>query len=680
MDEKGNVLATGQTDRRRGRYRLRVGEEERYLVHFTSAVEHSGGILAPAHIPRTETLQGGRDTLRADAVMQPGGALLLCAPDRNGRALSRLELEERQLMTTDLQGLPALSVLSECSQGEDREVPAIIIPVEAGVGIALVWEIEGFGAVLLTADNEGQGYVVIRPGDLSALDLNEELLKSQIHRLDWNLRAATRHGLSVPAEAERRLGEGRALYRASSGETDPAVRGRLLDRATGEALLGLEGLEIDLARQNIERYRKSPVRLRVVDREGKGLPGLEVAARQVSHDFAFGVIIMPDYERIIHDLERGRPGEFYDFDRRTYELLKDAGVNTASVMVSQGFSEPDSTLQYYANYYGLEELNRMGYRLVGRELIYHAEADFTFPPYLRDLTFPELVENQRQHVTRVVRRYQHIIKHWGVTAEANWYIALPWATLNLSLDQTIEITRVGIQAIREIDPGAEIRINVSDPATRDYYPALDPSLCQAYGEGFIHPYAYLERLETANLDYDVLSLQLYTGAHVGNGYFCPALDLATISAWLDRFAAFGRKIQLDTGVNHSWDPEWPRTYWHRPWDEETQAEFLRAFYTIAFGKPYVCEIAWFGIRDTVNLFQYAILNPDHTPKPAYLALKDVIRSWTTTATGETDLHGEFRFAGFAGTYELAVRGGGAATTTSIHIAEGMENRVEVAMA
>jgi hypothetical protein len=678
MDEKGNVLGTVETDAQSGRYELTVPSQDAYLVHFFSGVGQPEGVLAPAHVPVTKRIPGGVEALQVSACLQSGDALLVWALDPSGRPLSKEQLEAQHVMTTDLRGIPTRSMVSDGWKDEDQKVAALIFPPGERAAISLIWEVDGFGAVLLTADNEGSGYAVTPPGRLDLVDLNQELARSQVRRLEENIRLTRQQDFSVPAEVEDGLRQGRRFFEDASAEGNPGARAQSLDRALGKTLWSLEDLALDRARQGIERHRKGSVLLRVVDRQGKSIPGVPLAARQVTHDFCFGAGVMPDYEQIARDFESGSPGQFYDFDRRTYERLWEAGVNTASVMLSQGFTEPESTFRYYQRYYGLEELWRMGFRLVGRELIYYCEAPFSFPEYLRDLPLPALLENQRQHVRNVVQRFQGIISRWGVTAESNW-ATLPSTGLNLSLAQIIEITQAGIQAVREVDPQGEVRINVSDPATSEYFRALDPALRPFFGEEFIHPFEFIERLQAAGVRYDVLSLQLYTGAHAEIlGYFCPALDLATISSWLDRFAAFGKKIQVETGVNASWDPDWVRTYWHRPWDEETQAEFLRAFYTLAFSKPSVCEITWFGVRDTgVKAFRYPILNPDHTPKPAYWALKDLIRSWTTSVEGETDPQGHFRFRGFAGTYEVVAGRGRAATTHALHVAEGREQTAEI---
>lgn len=41
--------------------------------------------------------------------------------------------------------------------------------------------------------------------------------------------------------------------------------------------------------------------------------------------------------------------------------------------------------------------------------------------------------------------------------------------------------------------------------------------------------------------------------------------------------------------------------WHHHWDEETQADWLEQFYTLAYSKPYIKAANWF---DFVEPFSY----------------------------------------------------------------------------
>ena len=97
-------------------------------------------------------------------------------------------------------------------------------------------------------------------------------------------------------------------------------------------------------------------------------------------------------------------------------------------------------------------------------------------------------------------------------------------------------------------------------------------------------------------------------------------------------------------------------YWGEDWDEDLQATYLRAAYTIFFSKPKVQSITWWEAYDTLGTFVYhgGLCSETLQPKKAYYVLKDLIKSWTTTGTGVTDEKGQVSFRGFGGTYEVII--------------------------
>jgi len=165
----------------------------------------------------------------------------------------------------------------------------------------------------------------------------------------------------------------------------------------------------------------------------------------------------------------------------------------------------------------------------------------------------------------------------------------------------------------------------------------------------------------------------------GVGYGPPGLDLVSISSILDQYSSFGKPIyvrELSAPSSQVPDTSW----WHRPWDEETQAEYLSKFYTIAFSKPLVQEIGWsWGIVDgNTFLTDGGLFHSDLTPKLSYHALKDLLASWTTDGKGRGDGNGEFEFRGFAGEYALTVRcDDGEVADAKIHLREGEDNSFSI---
>jgi len=105
-------------------------------------------------------------------------------------------------------------------------------------------------------------------------------------------------------------------------------------------------------------------------------------------------------------------------------------------------------------------------------------------------------------------------------------------------------------------------------------------------------------------------------------------------------------------------------------DEALQAEILTNLYTIWFSHPNMEQIVYWNLVDGYahraqpgdmsageNYYRGGLLRFDHTPKPAYEALYNLIhKTWHTSADVDVP-GGEASFKGFCGRYKLTVRAG-----------------------
>jgi hypothetical protein len=181
---------------------------------------------------------------------------------------------------------------------------------------------------------------------------------------------------------------------------------------------------------------------------------------------------------------------------------------------------------------------------------------------------------------------------------------------------------------------------------------------------------YLNLLISRNISFDAIGLEFYHSGIDDGGNARPGLSLASQSRVMDRYAVFGKPIfvrELQAPSAQYAGSNW----WHRQWDEATQAEFLEKFYTIAFSKPLVKEIAWsYGVIDGESFITSGgLLDTTGKPKVAYNTLMNLIASWTTSGIGTTNENGELLIKGFAGDYQLQVDDGTRSTAFSIYLAE-----------
>ena len=119
--------------------------------------------------------------------------------------------------------------------------------------------------------------------------------------------------------------------------------------------------------------------------------------------------------------------------------------------------------------------------------------------------------------------------------------------------------------------------------------------------------------------------------------------------------------------------KWPST----PAGEAAQAREVVRFYTMLFSHPAVEAITWWDFSD-FRAWQGApagFLRADMTPKPAYHALRKLIRgTWWTRTTLRTNAKGEATFRGFRGDYRITVTAGDKkATVEQLPLRKGAPN-------
>jgi uncharacterized protein (TIGR03437 family) len=264
------------------------------------------------------------------------------------------------------------------------------------------------------------------------------------------------------------------------------------------------------------------------------------------------------------------------------------------------------------------------------------------------MTFPELQANARDHMRALAARHRGRIDLWEFN-EQN----MDWANaINLTWDQKIELYRAAIAGMKEGNPDAKVIFDANALPYEFNTAKLDRTDVRAESIAFPE---FLRLLGARGINVDVIGLEFYYSGVNSDGYAPPGLSLAQISRLLDLYSGFGKPVfvrELSApSAQHSGS-----TWWHRPWDEATQAEYVRGLYTIAFSKPLVREVGWsYGVADEdAFLRSGGLLDASLKPKAAYYALKELAESWTTNGAGQTDANGEFLLRGFAGTYEVSV--------------------------
>jgi len=198
--------------------------------------------------------------------------------------------------------------------------------------------------------------------------------------------------------------------------------------------------------------------------------------------------------------------------------------------------------------------------------------------------------------------------------------------LGLTHEQEVAITGVACEAIREKDPEATITVNVCN-SFGDY--AADPKvhLGPIYDRVFT-PLAYLEEVAAADVDFDVVGVQLYF----------PARDMLAIGKILEEYTRFGKPVHITelgiaTGGRPASSPEQAERInrieglWHPPWSEKVQADWAEWFYTMCYARPEIEAITWWDFSDPAFIATGGFVREDGTPKESYHRLRALLRGW-----------------------------------------------------
>ncbi len=201
---------------------------------------------------------------------------------------------------------------------------------------------------------------------------------------------------------------------------------------------------------------------------------------------------------------------------------------------------------------------------------------------IRDLSF--------EHVRRVINRYGQHIHTWTVIRG----IHAP-TCFAFSFEQLMELTRMAAALCKQVSPRGTALVELVFPFG-EYY---------ARNQRTIPPLLYADMVVQSGVSFDGFGLRFQMGAPI-DGMF--ARDLFAVSTVLDLFAKLGKPLHVtgvevpsQTSAKGEGDADAAAAaagYWHAPWNESIQAEWLHRFYEVALSKPFVESVCWQSLWDS----------------------------------------------------------------------------------
>jgi len=591
------------------------------------------------------------NVIEQDFVLEPAGRIRIKAYDSTGSLIERFP-DRPTPFTTDLYWRVSRSQFI-------RDAGMFVLGLGTPYVINFPWDAQGFGRVILRADNGGKGFKLTKQGETVTVNLNYELARTEYRLLKESYDKYLADNYTFPKGTLLRIQSAGRLIETALSATDEVQKAHLSDLCLNQTLWVGEDLEIERALQDIEKYRKGDVILRVVDENDKPIEGADVSLTQVTHDFLFGTELN--------------------------KFFKETAMNYALQPLSWVYTEPSlghfcwETLPTRTY---LESFRETGFRLGGEHLINLEPTPETWTTGLLGLSFEELKDKVYEHVYTLVSEYADYIDYWTVVTNPHYQSNY----MGFTREQVIELYKTAIRVVRTIDPTAKVLVFVDHICGW----AVGPL---PYDDKYsVDPYTYLSRLDEYGIDHDGIALGLVYGSvdEFPKGFWMdisqiqlaktdivtfPFRDLGSISRLLDWYGTLNEPIHI-TYFHAPANFTSNLGYWHRrSWDEKLQSEWVEKFYTIAFSKLMMTDITYMTALDADYVTTgRGIVSAKYIPRESFYTLEKLItEDWTTRLHMKTDANGQLEFRGFAGDYNITVSTKDFTGNFTIHVDEGASN-------
>ncbi|MGP1346589.1 MAG: hypothetical protein ACTS3F_07975 [Phycisphaerales bacterium] len=241
--------------------------------------------------------------------------------------------------------------------------------------------------------------------------------------------------------------------------------------------------------------------------------------------------------------------------------------------------------------------------------------------YVWEHDYESVREFAYEHAKRVITRYRKVVDRWVVASGINENQGFA-----LSIDQMIELSRIGTMLARKLSPQAEVIIELNHPFGE----------VVATGARAVHPGLFAELVLEAGIDLDALLVRIQMGdAEFGRS----TRDLLDFSSALDQFAQLEAPIDVVLGAPSGViepSPDEPRHdgvqgdqpagSWRGGWTGESQSEWLTEATTIAMSKSAVRSVSWQSLCDLEGvpgeMALGGLIGADGKAKPGLVRLAD----------------------------------------------------------
>lgn len=244
--------------------------------------------------------------------------------------------------------------------------------------------------------------------------------------------------------------------------------------------------------------------------------------------------------------------------------------------------------------------------------VHDGQAPFT------PVTLQHLIDSHANYAGQMASDYPEI-SNWVLANECHSWDDLDW----LEPEDVAQIIKAVGQEIEQVDPdsikGVVTTVMWGEDAVNHIYGS--PRV--------VAPYEFAEILIDADVPYEYIGMQLYSGHD---------RDLFEVHEMLERYSRLGKRIRVCEMQSPSQSTSQPgNTFfpsgipgnWHRNWDEALQADWLEGMFLVCLSKNYVDEWNWWDLADYAgNYYPWGgLMDSNYVPKESYYRLQELMQLW-----------------------------------------------------
>jgi GH35 family endo-1,4-beta-xylanase len=210
-----------------------------------------------------------------------------------------------------------------------------------------------------------------------------------------------------------------------------------------------------------------------------------------------------------------------------------------------------------------------------------------------------------EYVRRVVSRYSAYIQVWDIISGVH----APQSFV-FNFEQLMDLTRIAAGVTKQVAPRATTVVDVVAP-WGEYY---------ARDQRSIPPMLYVDMAIQSGIAFDGIGLQFQFGANADGMYVRDMFQISSIIERFGALGKPIHVTAVQVPSSAPDDSNGGR--WRAPWNESTQSRWLQAFYEVALSKPFVETVTWEALSDLgqATIPNCGLVDSDLRPKKAYKQL------------------------------------------------------------